>query len=220
MESASPDSSSGRSPLPTYRPDEGMAIGHNPADFTATGPGAEPGMGPAFAGMVVTELTQAPCAASEAPPYQIVESANPGGMALIEAELALQADPAFDPDEKITPHIIAATHLVKGTFSFTEESLTAELRVEDLEGEVIAQAAATGPIDSPFEIVEEAARSLAEQLCGKLPQVVSKPKQEILPSWRLRAGRRLITERPKLAGAKGETSSSALSRPICRWSSA
>jgi hypothetical protein len=167
MESASSAASPGRSSLPTYPPAEGMAVGYNPADFTATGPGAEPGMGPAFARVVITELSQAPCAAGDSPPYQVVESANPRGMALIEAELELQADPSFDPAERITPHIIEATHLVKGTFSVGEDSIIAELRVEDLEGEVIAQATASGPIESPFEAIEDAARSLADQLCKK-----------------------------------------------------
>jgi hypothetical protein len=166
---ASPDEASSprRSNLPTYPPDEGMAIGYNPADFTATGPAAEPGLGPALAEAVVTGLVQAPCAEGEAPAYRVVESANPRGMALIEAEIKLQQRPEIDPRTRGTPHIIAATHLVKGTFSAGEDTFIAELYVEDLEGEVIAHARASSPADSWFEAVETAARSLADELCKK-----------------------------------------------------
>jgi hypothetical protein len=167
MRSSPSDLSPGQGSLPTYPPDEGMAIGYNPADFTATGPGAEPRLGEGFAGVVVTELSRSSCAASDTPPYQIVESANPKGMALIEAELKLQADPSFDSAGRVTPHIIAATHLVKGTFEMGDERIVADLRVEDLEGNVIAHATASGSVESAIEIVEEATRSLAEELCKK-----------------------------------------------------
>jgi hypothetical protein len=167
MGSPSSDLTPDEGSLTTYPPDEGMAIGYNPADFTATGPGAEPRLGEGFAGVVVTELSRSSCAASDSAPYQIVESANPKGMALIEAELKLQADPSFDPARKITPHIIAATHLVKGTFDLGDESIVVDLRVEDLEGNVIAHATASGSVDSAIETVEEAARSLADELCKK-----------------------------------------------------
>jgi hypothetical protein len=167
MGSSPSDLSPDQGSLPTYPPDEGIAIGYNPADFTATGPGAESRLGEGFAGVVVTELSRSPCAASDSAPYQIVESANPKGMALIEAELKLQADPSFDPASKVTPHIIAATHLVKGTFDMGDESIVVDLRVEDLEGNAIAHATASGSIDSAIETVEEAARSLADELCKK-----------------------------------------------------
>ena len=155
------------SSLPTYAPDEGMAIGYNPADFIVTGPDAEPWMGEAFAHLITTDLVRAPCAESGEAPYQVVESANPKGMAHIEAEIKLQSGPDLDPASRVTPHIIAATHLVKGIFSMGEGRIVVDLRVEDLEGEIIVQASATGSADTPIKTIEEAARSLADRLCGR-----------------------------------------------------
>lgn len=150
--------------LPTYPPDEGMAIGYNPADFTIEGPSAEPGLGEALSYVVLTDLSQALDKVSGAPPFMLVESANPKGMALIAAELELQAGPEIDPESRVKPHIIAATHLVKGSFRLGTDSLVADLRVEDLEGNIIAHAAVSGPLDSLIETTAAAARALADQL--------------------------------------------------------
>lgn len=155
--------------LPTYPPDEGMAIGYDPADFTMEGPGSEPGLGEALSYVVVTELSQALDTVSGAPPHVMVESANPAGMARIAAELRLQAGPEVDPASRAKPHIIAATHLVKGSFRLGADSLVADLRVEDLAGNVIAHASVSGPLDSLIETTAEAARALADQLGDRLP---------------------------------------------------
>lgn len=157
------------SPLQTYPPAEGMTLGYDPVDFIAEGPSSEPWWGEALAGVVITALSQSHCADSDVAPYQIVESANPKALALIEAELELQADPSFDPASRVTPHIIAATHLVKGSFRLGADSLVADLRVEDREGNVIAHAAVSGSVDSLIETAQEAARALADQLCEKPP---------------------------------------------------
>lgn len=167
MERPAPDVAQDQSALTTYPPDEGMAIGYNPAHFIATGPDVEPWLGEALSNIVVTTLSSSPCAGGENPPFQIVESANPQGMARLEAELKLQASSDVDPASRVTPHIIAATHLVKGLFTMGNDNFIAELRVEDLEGNVIAEAKASGSADQPADVVEEAARQLAEELCKK-----------------------------------------------------
>jgi hypothetical protein len=143
---------------------QGTAIGYNPDDFTATGPGTDSGVARGIAQMVVTTLAQFQCPDGDSP-YIVVESANPSGMAAIEAELQLQADPAFDPGTRVTPRIIAATHLVKGSFTIDGNGATVNLRIEDRSGNVVARATANSSAETFWEAVEDAARALAAQLC-------------------------------------------------------
>jgi hypothetical protein len=56
-------------------------------------------------------------------------------MAKVLAELNLERTPGFDPESVVTPHIIGATHLVKGDFVLGEETITANLRLEDSAGQ-------------------------------------------------------------------------------------
>ncbi len=151
--------------LPAYPPERGKAIGYNPDDFTVSGPGAEPWMGRALAEGVAIDLAGDQCSGEGDNSYVVVESANPRAMALIEAELALQHGPGFDPRSAVTPHIVAATHLVRGGFTITADTFTADLCLVDRAGRVVAEASNTGPIANFWDTIDRAARALARDVC-------------------------------------------------------
>ena len=153
--------------LPTYPPDRGITIGYNPADFTVTGPDyiVDAFKGGALADLVTVDLVMSRCSDDSSTPYEVVESANPRIVAIVEAEIALQSSPLFDPATRVIPHFLAATHLAKGSANFDQGNVIINLRVEDRQGHVKAQANVSGPEDNFSEMIDEAVSSLANQIC-------------------------------------------------------
>jgi hypothetical protein len=155
--------------LPTYLPTDGMAIGYNPYDFTATGEGIEPWYGRALADCVIVDLVQAQCPPGGGASYVVVESANPKFMPFLEAELALQARPEFDPATRIKPRIIRPTHLLKGHIDIGSPTTVATLRLEDAAGNVVSTVTASGDYELFWDAYTEAVSKLAKKICAPKP---------------------------------------------------
>jgi hypothetical protein len=153
--------------LPTYPPSKGITIGYNPADFTVTGPNyiVDTFKGSALADLVTVDLFTSRCSDDSSTSYEVVESANPRVVAIIEAEIELQSSPLFDPASRVRPHFLAATHLAKGSANFVQGNVIINLRVEDRQGHVTAQSNVSGSEDNFFGLIDEAVRSLANQIC-------------------------------------------------------
>jgi hypothetical protein len=167
MANAPAQAASAAGSLPTYLPENGMAIGYNRDHFTASGPGTEPWFGRALEELVITDLGAYQCTGGGDNTYVVVGSEDPSTSALLRAEIDLQKSPAFDPDYVVTPHWVRATHLVKGNLVLTPNTITANLRLEDMAGRVIATSSHTGPLESFFDTIERAAIGISEQACGK-----------------------------------------------------
>lgn len=170
----SPQSRSGLSPsgaLPTYPPQNGIAIGYNPSDFSASGDGLEPQHGKDLAAMVVTELVNSKCEEGSDTQFIVVESANPAGMAKLESEIRLQQSSATDPASRVEPHIIQATHRVKGSMTFGSNGAKINLVLTDGKGNVIARGSASSAEEQFWDAVDEAVRKLADEICKEKQKV-------------------------------------------------
>jgi hypothetical protein len=135
MENAARAAPRAAASFPTHPPAHGKAIGYNPDDFTVSGPKGESWLNRSLMDVAVCYLAEYQCDNNDENSYITVESANPYGMAKVLAELNLERTPGFDPESVVTPHIIGATHLVKGGFVLGEETITANLRLEDSAGQ-------------------------------------------------------------------------------------
>jgi hypothetical protein len=143
-----------------------MEIGYNVDEFEVAGPGVE-GTGRGFMDYAMVTLQQEACSDGDNS-YEIVETANPRCMAALEAEIELQQDPAFDPATRITPRWIQWTHIVRGSLQYGPSGWTADLRVEDRSGRVVARVAKTTPgSDGALDALDRAALALSDQLCGR-----------------------------------------------------
>jgi len=132
------------------------AIGYNPADFTIVG-NATPG--DRLANMVVTDLDIFRCS------YKVVATEDPRMKEAIEKEIEFSSGDYVDPSNRLKPHFTEATHLVKGKATFKNGSVSIDLRIEDRQGSLTAQAKASGPEGSFFKLVDKASKSLADQMC-------------------------------------------------------
>jgi hypothetical protein len=167
LQPAPAGSAPGRSPYPMTPPAKGRALGFNVDEFIATGSGVE-GTGRGFMDYVVTVLSQWQCEENGDDSYFMVESANPRSMAALAAEIDLQQSPAFDPSTRITPHWIAWTHIVRGSYTGSPGGGTASLRVEDRAGNVVARATArTSGDEWGLYALDRAAMDLSDQLCRR-----------------------------------------------------
>ncbi|WP_122892927.1 hypothetical protein [Arcobacter peruensis] len=137
---------------------EQVAIGYNPADFTVVGM-RYPDR--ALTDMVVTTLFQSRCS------YIVTATEDPRVMEAINEEIELSNSDYIDPSNRVISNHIAATHLVKGNSVLKQGRLTVNLRIEDRQGNVVAQAKASGLHvgTNYWRLIEEASRSLAKQMC-------------------------------------------------------
>jgi len=147
----------------------GIAIGYNPADFTVTINGKSlPGAG--LSDMVSTVLFESRCSDDSSRSYTVVGSEDPRIMEAIAREMKLSSSNYADPATRITPNIVEATHLAKGDVIVEQGSVTVNLRIEDRQGDVKAQAKVSGPEKSFYELIDEATRSLGYQMCMPEPK--------------------------------------------------
>ncbi|UFH58355.1 hypothetical protein [Sulfurovum mangrovi] len=144
-----------------------MAIGYNPADFTITGKDMP---GSALMDMVVTGLHNLRCPNDSSRAYTVVGSEDPGTMEAIQREIELSSGPYADPAGRLKPHIIVATHLAKGKIVFEQGRMSIDLRIEDRQGHVTAQAKVSGAENSFYELIDEATGSLGYQMCTPAPK--------------------------------------------------
>jgi hypothetical protein len=135
-----------------------VAIGYNPADFDIVGKNLP---GRALSAIVVTTLNNSRCS------YIVVASEDPEVMEAIEEEIELSSSDYIDPSNRLISKLIVATHLAKGNAVFKQGRVTVNLRIEDRQGNVIAQAKTSGSnVGTNFwRLIEEASRSLAKQMC-------------------------------------------------------
>jgi hypothetical protein len=135
-----------------------VAIGYNPADFDIVGKHLT---GRALSSIVVTTLNNSRCS------YIVVASEDPSVMEAIDEEIELSSSDYIDPSNRLISKLIVATHLAKGNAVFKQGRVTVNLRIEDRQGNVIAQAKTSGSnVGTNFwRLIEEASRSLAKQMC-------------------------------------------------------
>ena len=139
---------------------EQVVIGYNPADFTVTMNGKYASWeGRGLSGMVATDLNIFRCS------YTVVTTEDPSMMEEIDEEIESTSSDYFDPDSRITPNLTEATHLAKGNATFKQGRVTINLRIEDRQGSLIAKANVSGPENSYFNLVNQATKSLAKQMC-------------------------------------------------------
>lgn len=137
-----------------------VAIGYNPADFTVTMNGKFSSWeGAGLSSMVVTDLSIFRCS------YTVVITEDPGMMEDIQEEIESTSSDYFDPDSRITPNLREATHLAKGKATFKNGRVIVNLRIEDRQGNRVAQAKTSGSKDDYFKLVRQATKSLAKQMC-------------------------------------------------------
>ncbi len=135
-----------------------VAIGYNPADFSIVGM-RYPDR--ALMDIVVTTLFQSRCS------YIVTATEDPRVMEAINEEIELSSSDYIDPSNRLISNHIAATHLVKGNSVLKQGRVTVNLRIEDRQGNVVAQAKASGLHvgTNYWRVIEEASRSLAKQMC-------------------------------------------------------
>jgi len=130
-----------------------------------------------IADIAITTLGEVQCPDSDSP-YMVVSTENPRDMEAIKGELELQKDPAFDPASRVTPRLIAATHLLKGSFTIDGDRAIANLRIEDRSGNVIASATGEASMADFWKAVDSAAKALAADLCKEDKPSKKKPELE------------------------------------------
>jgi len=146
----------------------GIAIGYNPADFTIVGKSLPR---TALTSIIVTTLHNSRCS------YSVVATEDPSMMEVIEKEIEFSSSTYVDPANRLTPNFMVATHLVKGNAIFGQGSVSINLRIEDRQGSLTAQAKVSGPEDSFWKLIEEASRSLASQMCREPYYTVTTSKK-------------------------------------------
>ena len=140
----------------------GVIIGCKPTDFTIVGK-ALPRR--ALSDMVLTDLTILRCSDDSSKSYKVVASEDSRIMETIEKEIKLSSSTYVNPATQLTPHFTVATHLAKGNATFKQGSVTVNLRIEDRQGNVIAEAKTSGSENSFFALIDKATKSLAYQMC-------------------------------------------------------
>lgn len=155
----------------------GVAIGYNPADFTFIING-KPLAGEALTNPVITGLFHSNCSNDSSKSYVITESENPRVVKILMKEINFSNSIYADPTTRLTPNITVATHLVKGDAVMERGRMTVNLRIEDRQGNVKAQATSSGPQKNYSELIDEATSSLGQQMCKSEP----KPKPPVKTS--------------------------------------
>lgn len=139
-----------------------ITISYNPADFTISGKSL-PGV--ALTDIVVTGLTNARCPNNSRESFTIVGSEDPRTMEAIEKETELSSSKYADPASQLRPNILKATHFLKGNAIFEQGKVSIDLRIEDHQGCIRAEAKLSGTENSFYKLIEEATRSLGHQMC-------------------------------------------------------
>ena len=149
-----------------------VAISYNPADFSVTIHGKSfPGSG--LSNMVSTVLFNSRCSDDSGRSYEVSSSEDPRAIEAIANEMNLSNSIYSDPSTRLTPNIVESTHLVKGNLIVEQGKVTVNLRIEDRQGCLRAQAKVSGPEKSFYELIEDATRSLAHQMCMPKSNVLS-----------------------------------------------
>lgn len=155
------------SPPALHAPAKGKTVGANPADFHLSGPGIGPYMAGGIADVLTVALVNGPCGQADGDDaITAVATANPKDLAALAAEARLQSSPAFDRSQNEPPHWLAPTHLGKADIRITDGRVTVKVRIEDLQGQVIASGQRSGPAGSFWVTLDEALHAMNESLCG------------------------------------------------------
>jgi hypothetical protein len=141
-----------------------VVIGYNPADFVVTG---EIGFGPkSFVRIIITDMMgNSQSGGKES--FTISELMNPDAMALIQAELDLQKSPYFDPNSRVNYNPTPVTNILKGQMRVTADTISAQLSLEDLKGNVILSSTKTSTFKNEYEdlnVISSAAIDLADKI--------------------------------------------------------
>jgi hypothetical protein len=157
-----------------YPPDKGKAVSYNPDDFTISGPGTWPKLAKGLAAAIDGTLVNSACDNPGDNSYIVVVSADPQARGYIEEELDLQQRPEFDPASRVKPHLIGATHVMNGSFTFTEDSITATVNLVDLAtGKTVQTTTRTGKfgenLEGMFATLDQAAKDLSDEMCREKP---------------------------------------------------
>lgn len=160
-----------------------VAIGYNPADFALIFNG-KPASGGGLAAMINTILFNSNCLNDSSKSYDLVESENPRMMEIFMKEINFSHSKYADPSSRLTSNIIVATHLLKGSAIIEQGIVSINLRIEDRQGCVKAHAKLSGPEKSFFKLIDEAAISLAQQMCNPDPneETCTKPYYTVTTS--------------------------------------
>jgi len=158
--------------LPPSYANSRIAIGSNPAYITHVD-NARNVTPDVVILLVEEELTKSNCSKDSDRSYILVDTENPEEMKKYKETIEKDNNnDMIDPDSRITPHFIAATHLLKGSAAFDRGCAMVNLRIEDRKGCIIAQEkiSVTG-IRDPGELIidkliPEAASSLRYQICN------------------------------------------------------
>ena len=160
-----------------------IAIGFNPADFTPipNHRNVSPG---ALISTIEEELTNSNCSSDSGRSYILVDTEDPKAMKkyreVIEEENNNENN---DPDTRLTPHFIAATHLVKGNAAFDHGCAMVYLSIEDRKGSIVAQKKIfSSNIRKPeeiFKLIKEATSSLRYQICNLKSSKVKLIKKKV-----------------------------------------
>ncbi len=121
--------------------------------------------------LVEEELTKSNCPKDSDRVYVLTNAENPEEMKkfreIIESE---NNNENLDPASRLTPHFIAATHLLKGSAAVGNGCAMVNLRIEDRKGCIIAQkkisVSGIRKMEEVIELIKEAASSLRYQICN------------------------------------------------------
>lgn len=158
----------------TVNTSSGIIIGYNPADFTSPD---YPELGQGMMNMVITELNNFRCPNDSSKVFTVVESENPRMREILEKEINLSQSRYADPATRLTRRFLKANHLVKGEIISNRGRISIDLRIEDRQGNVKAQAKVTGAESNFYDLIDEAARSLGDQSCKPDPKEDKKDKE-------------------------------------------
>ena len=150
-----------------------IAIGYNPADFTIAGksmPGA------ALTDVVITGLHNAHCSNDNGISYIVVASEDSRMMEILDKEIKFSSSSYADPATRLRPNTMVATYLVKGNATFEQGSVSINLRIEDRQGCLRSQAKVSGAENNFYKLIDEATRSLGDQMCMPESNVQNCPK--------------------------------------------
>jgi len=152
-------------------PPNRIAIGSNPAYITPVD-NAKNVTPDVVILLVEEELTNSNCSKDSNRSYILVETENPEEMKKYRETIEKDKNnEMIDPDSRITPHFITATHLLKGSAAFTRGCAMVNLRIEDRKGCIIAQkkisvSGIRKPIEIIRKLISEATSSLRYQICN------------------------------------------------------
>ena len=147
-------------------PSNEIAIGYNPTDFTIVGKSLS---GSALTDIVISSLSKASCPNNNS--YIIVGSEDSKVMNAIKKETELSSSSYADPNTKLRPNILKATHLLKGDAVFNNGNVSINLRLEDTQGCLWYQTEISGTENNFYKLVDNSTRLLGKQICMSKPQV-------------------------------------------------